>query len=202
MSGIMGALDITPALSFVGLGLKNPLMVMSGSSWWTSTLCPLVQPSWSLDASFYCSWTTRRRTLACWLVSITRPCCMAHSSFNCRVPQVSLPWTFLRNELKTQLVQCLTHANPAHRLARQRQFFLNSDPDTSHCADQRHSAKHIIHTHSTLRGTLHRHTQHHWHRQHTFLFQMRPLIRKSARGPFSLAQHLVEKHNLHTRGPT
>ena len=91
---------------------------------------------------------------------------------------------FLRNELK------------------KRQLFLNSDPDTSHCADQRHSAKHIINTHSTLRGTLHRHTQHHWHRQHTFLFQMRPLILKSARGPFSLAQHLVEKHNLHTRGPT
>ena len=64
--------------------------VRSGSRWWTSTLCPIAQPSWSLW-SFDCSWTTRRRTLAGLLVTTTRHCGTAQSSFNRRVLQISLP---------------------------------------------------------------------------------------------------------------
>ena len=48
-----------------------------------------------------------------------------------------------------------------------------------HRAAQRRSAKHVINTHLTLRGTLNRHRQHHRHRQHTCLSQMgRPDLQK------------------------
>ena len=39
------------------------------------------------------SWTQRRRTLAGWLVTTTRQCYTAQSSFNCRVAQIPLLWT-------------------------------------------------------------------------------------------------------------
>ena len=57
---------------------------------WTSTLRPIAHPSWSVGVSFYCSWTTHRRTLAGWLLITTRQCCTAQSSFNGRVPHICL----------------------------------------------------------------------------------------------------------------
>ena len=41
----------------------------------------------------HCSHATSRHALACWLVTTTRQCCTAQSSFNRRVPQISLLWT-------------------------------------------------------------------------------------------------------------
>ena len=46
--------------------------------------------SWSLCLSFYCSWTTSRRTLVGWLVNTTRQCCTAQWRVNHRVLQISL----------------------------------------------------------------------------------------------------------------
>ena len=39
-------------------------------------MCPIAWPSWNL-AVMFCSWTTRRRTLAGWLMITTRQCCTA-----------------------------------------------------------------------------------------------------------------------------
>ena len=54
-----------------------------------SNCASLMEPGRELF--FFCSWTTRRRTLAGWLVISTGQCCTAQSSFNHRVPQLSLP---------------------------------------------------------------------------------------------------------------
>ena len=67
-------------------------------------------------------------------------------------------------------------------------FFLNGDPETSHCTAQRHSAKtrHIT-RHLTFHGIIHRHRQHHGHRQLP-PSQSGLLILTSPWGPISLSQ--------------
>ena len=49
--------------------------------------------------------------------------------------------------------------------SRRKRFFEYQRHGRSHRTVQRHSAKHVINTHSTLHGNLHRHRQHHRHRQ-------------------------------------
>ena len=78
----MGVLDIAPTLHFVELGLK-----INGEEWIkvmdeyiVPNCAALMEPE---------TWTTRHRTLAGWLVTTTRQCCTAQSSFNPRVLQIS-----------------------------------------------------------------------------------------------------------------
>ena len=66
---------------------------MNGEQWMKvmdEYIAPKCAAVMELGRKFYCSWTTRRRTLAGWLVNTTRQCGMAQSSFNRRVHQISL----------------------------------------------------------------------------------------------------------------